>query len=62
MKCDFPSGWKTSMIYKGKGDMQDHANYQGISLISMLLKVYMGLLVRLDDWLERRRAISEYQM
>jgi hypothetical protein len=46
---DFPLGWKTSvlhMIYKGKGDKQDPANYGGISLLSTLSKVYTGVLAR----------------
>jgi hypothetical protein len=45
---DFPLGWKTSMlhmIYKGKGDKRDPANYRGISLLSTLSKVYMRVLV-----------------
>jgi hypothetical protein len=54
---DFPSSWKTSMllIYKGKGDKRDPVNYRGTSLLSTLLKVYTGMLVRrLNDWIERR--------
>jgi hypothetical protein len=38
---DFPSGWETSMlhmIYIGKGDKRDPANYRGISLLSTLSK------------------------
>jgi hypothetical protein len=60
----FPSGWKTSMlhmIYKGKGDKQDPADYRGISLLSTLSKVYTEVLMRrLNDWIEKRGAISEY--
>jgi hypothetical protein len=63
---DFPLGWKTSMlniIYKSKGDKQDPANYMGISLLSTLSKVYTGVLARrLNDWIEKRGFISEYQM
>jgi hypothetical protein len=63
---DFPSGWKTRMlhmIYKGKGDKRDPANYRRISLLSTLMKVYMGVLARrLNDWIERRGTISECQM
>jgi hypothetical protein len=63
---DFPLGWKTGMlhmIYKGKGDKQDPANYRGISLLSTLSKVYTGVLVRrLNEWVEKRAAISERQM
>jgi hypothetical protein len=63
---DFPSGWKTCMlhmIYMGKGDMRDPANYRGISLLSMLSKVYTGVLARrLNDWIEKRGVISECQM
>jgi hypothetical protein len=36
---NFPLGWKTSMlhmIYKGKGDKRDPANYREISLLSTL--------------------------
>jgi hypothetical protein len=40
---DIPSGWKSNMlhlIYNGKGDNRDPANYRGISLLSILLKVH----------------------
>jgi hypothetical protein len=57
----FPLGWKTSllhMIYKGKGNRRDPANYRGISLLSTLSKVYTGVLARrLNDWIEKRGAI-----
>jgi hypothetical protein len=63
---NFSSGWKTSMlhmIYKGKGDKRDVANYRGISLLSTLSKENAGVLARrLNDWIERRGAISECQM
>jgi hypothetical protein len=63
---DFPLGWKTSMlhmIYKGKGDKQDPAHYRIISLLSVLSKVYTGVLVRrLNEWMEKRGVISECQM
>jgi hypothetical protein len=48
------------MIYKGKWDKRDPANYnyRGISLLSMLLK-YTGVLAqRLNDWTEKRGVIS----
>jgi hypothetical protein len=51
------------MIYKGKGDKRDPADYRGISLLSTLSKVYTGVLVRrLNDWIEKRGTISECQM
>jgi hypothetical protein len=50
-------------IYKSKGDKQDPANYRGISLLSTLSKVYMEVLARrLNDWIEKRGAVSECQM
>jgi hypothetical protein len=62
---DFPLGWKTSMlhlIYKGKGDKRDPANYRRISLLSTLSKVYTGVLARrLNEWIEKRGAILECQ-
>jgi hypothetical protein len=62
----FPLGWKTSMlhlIHKGKGDKRDPANYRGISLLSTLSKVYTGVMARrLNEWIEKRGAISECQM
>jgi hypothetical protein len=63
---DFPLGWKTSMlymIYKGKGDKRNPANYKGISLLLMLSKAYTGVLARrLIDWIEKTGVISECQM
>jgi hypothetical protein len=62
----FPVAWKTSLlhlIYKGKGDREDLANYRGIALLSILSKIYTGVLAkRLNDWIENRGPISECQM
>jgi hypothetical protein len=63
---EVPSGWKTSMIhmmYKGKGNKESPANYRGISLLSTISKLYTGVLARrLNDWADRKGAVSEFQM
>jgi hypothetical protein len=51
------------LIYKGKGDKRDPADYRGISLLSALSKLYTGVLARrLNEWIEKRDAISECYM
>jgi hypothetical protein len=58
-----PSGWKTSMIYKGKGNEENPANYRGISLLSTISKIYTGALARrLNGWAERKDTVTEFQM
>jgi hypothetical protein len=47
------------MIYKGKGNKENPANYRGISLLSTMSKIYTGVLARrLNDWAERKGAVS----
>jgi hypothetical protein len=47
------------MIYKGKGNKGDPANYRRISLLSTLSKVYMRVLARrLNDWIEKRGSFQ----
>jgi hypothetical protein len=51
---EVPIGWKTSMIhmiYNGKGNKKNQANYRGISLLSTISNIYTGVLARrLNDW------------
>jgi hypothetical protein len=46
-KNEFPSEWKVAIIcpiYKGKGSNQEPGNYRGISLLSVLGKIFSGIL------------------
>jgi hypothetical protein len=51
----FPDDWKMAIIcpiYKGKGILGEHGNYRRISLLSVLCKIYSGILAgRWRDWL-----------
>jgi hypothetical protein len=64
-KNEFPSDWKVAIIcpiYKGKGSPQEPGNYRGISLLSVLGKIFSGILAgRLRDWLSNHEVLSEFQ-
>jgi hypothetical protein len=61
----FPDNWKTAIIcpiYKGKGKEGEHGNYRGISLLSVIGKIYSGILDgRLRDWLINNKILSRFQ-
>ena len=43
-----PEDWRSAVIaplYKGKGEKTKCSNYRGISLLSMIGKIYAGILV-----------------
>ena len=43
-----PEGWRSVVIvllYKGKGERTECSNYRSISLLSMVGKIYAGILV-----------------
>ena len=43
-----PEDWRSAMIvplYKGKGERTECKNYRGISLLSVVGKMYAGILV-----------------
>ena len=43
-----PEDWRSAVIvplYKGKGERTDYKNYRGISLLSVVGKIYVGILV-----------------
>ena len=43
-----PEDWRSTVIvplYKGKGERNECKNYRGISLLSMVRKIYAGILV-----------------
>ena len=45
-----PEDWRSVVIitlYKGKGDRMEYSNYRCICLLSMVQKIYIGILV--DD-------------
>jgi hypothetical protein len=47
------------MIFKGKGNKENPENYRGISLLSTKSKIHKGVLDRrLNDWAERKGAVS----
>lgn len=54
-KCEVPQDWQDSClvpIYKGKGDKMECSNYRGISLLSVVGKIYGRVLI------ERVKAIT----
>jgi hypothetical protein len=61
----FPSEWKTTIIctiYKGKGCIGEPGNYRGISLLSVLRKMFLGILAgRLRNWLVNNEVLSTFQ-
>ena len=51
-----PEDWRSAMIvpfYKGKGEGTECNNYRGISLLSVVGKIYIGILV------DRIRKVTE---
>jgi hypothetical protein len=61
----FPSEWKTIIIcpiYKGKGCIDEPGHYRGISLLSVLGKMFSGILAgRVRDWLVNHEVLSNFQ-
>jgi hypothetical protein len=51
------------LIYKDKGEMDDPGNLMGIALLSILAKIYMGVLgKKLYDWIEKKGILSDFQI
>ena len=51
-----PEDWKSAVItplYKGKGERTECKNYRGISLLSVVGKIYEGILI------DRVRRVAE---
>ena len=53
--CVVAEDWRSAVIvslYKGKGERTECKNYRGISLSSMVGKIYEGILVdsQLSNW------------
>ena len=49
-------------LYEGKGNLNIPGNYRGISLLSILGKIYTGIMAeRLQGWVEKEHKISELQ-
>ena len=43
-----PEEWKSAVfvpLYKGKGERTECRNYRGTSMLSMVVKIYSGILV-----------------
>jgi hypothetical protein len=60
----FPKDWKTGGIVPlfKKGDVRDLGNYRGITLLSMVGKLYERILNRrISVWVEDRGLLSDYQ-
>jgi hypothetical protein len=49
----FPIAWKTGLlhliVYKSKGDREDPGKFRGKALLSVLSKIYTGVLIRLRE-------------
>jgi hypothetical protein len=62
----FLDDWKIAVIcpiYKGRGKRGEPGNYRGISLLSVLCKIYSGNLAgRLRDWLINYKILSTFQV
>jgi hypothetical protein len=61
----FPEDWKISIIcqiYKGRCKRGEPGNYRGISLLSVLCKMYSSILAgRLRNWLVNNKILSRFQ-
>jgi hypothetical protein len=62
----FPDDWKITIIcpiYNGKDKLGERGNYRGISLLSVLCKIYSSNLARrLRDWLiNNNKILSRFQ-
>jgi hypothetical protein len=61
----FPDDWKIAIIcpiYNGKDERGEPGNYTGISLLSVLCKIYSSNLDgRLRDWLINNKILSRFQ-
>ena len=45
--------WRSAVIvplYKGKGERTECKNYKGISLLSVVIKIYAGTVIVDSDW------------
>src|SRR5678815_918799 len=48
-QCEVPQDWQDSClvpIYKGKGDKKECSNYRGISLLSVVGKIYGRIIIK----------------
>jgi hypothetical protein len=64
-KIMFPPDWKVVIIFpikKGKRSFQEPGNYRGISLLSVLGKIFSRILAgRLRDWLLNNEVLSVFR-
>jgi hypothetical protein len=64
-KNEFHSDRKVAIIcpiYKVEGSPQEPGNYRGISLLSVLGKIFSGILAdRLRDWLSNHEVLSSFK-
>src|SRR5678816_682394 len=59
VQCEVPQDWQDSClvpIYKGKGDKKECSNYRGISLLSVVGKIYGRIII------EKVKSITDKQI
>ena len=64
LKEDIPTSFRNSIIVPlhKKGEVNNPANYRGLSLLDAIYKIFTGLLLnRLNEWVEQHRIINEFQ-
>ena len=62
--CIYPENWTKGIIVPipKKGNINDVNNYRGITLSSILSKIFSSLLdIRLRTWSESNNLLSQYQ-
>ena len=64
LKEDIPASFRCSIIVPlhKKGDVNNPANYRGLSLLDSIYKIFTGILLnRLNEWVDFNNIINEFQ-